>query len=200
MRDKEGKADAQPFHLVLLAENWTGYRNLCRLVTDAHLDGYYYKPRIDHEHLARHSEGLIGISACLGGEIPKALEVDDWELARKLAGLYNDILGPDRFFLELQDHGLPEQRRLNPQLLRLARESASPLVVTNDLHYVHRSQSEAHDVLLCIGTGSNLDTPGRLRFETDEFYLKSAAEMAALFPDQARGDPQHPARSPRWST
>ena len=184
MGDKEGKADAQPFHLVLLAQNWTGYQNLSRLVTDAHIDGYYYKPRIDREHLARHSEGLIGLSACLGGEIPKALEVDDWELARKLAGEYGDILGRDRFYLELQDHGLPEQRRLNEQLLRLAPEVGLPLVVTNDLHYVRQDQSEAHDVLLCVGTGNNLDTPNRMRFESAEFYVKSAAQMAAVFPDQ----------------
>ena len=184
MRDREGKADAQPFHLVLLATSWEGYQNLCRLVTDAHVDGYYYKPRIDREHLARHAEGLVGLSGCLNGEIPRALETDDWESARRLAGEYGDIFGKGRFFLELQDHGLAEQRRLNEQLLRLAPEVGLPLVVTNDLHYVHREQSEAHDVLLCVGTGSNLDTPGRLRFETADFYLKSAAEMAALFPDQ----------------
>src|SRR5512135_2542848 len=184
MTDKEGKADAQPFHLVLLAQDWTGYQNLCRLITDAHIDGYYYKPRIDREHLARHSAGLIGLSACLTGEIPRALESEDWELPRQLAGEYGDIFGKDHFYLELQDHGLPDQRRLNEQLLRLAPETGLPLVVTNDLHYVRRDQAEAHDVLLCVGTGNNLDTPGRLKFETDEFYLKSAAEMAALFPDQ----------------
>jgi len=184
MRDKEGKADAQPFHLSLLATNLVGYRNLCRLVTDAHLEGYYYKPRIDHEHLARYSEGLIGMSACLGGEIPKALEVDDWDLARQLAGTYGDIFGKDRFYLELMDHGMPEQAAMNPKLLRVAQETGLPLVVTNDLHYVHKAQAEAHDLLLCVGTGSNLDTPGRLRFETPEFYLKSTAEMFALFPEQ----------------
>ena len=184
MTDKEGKADAQPFHLILLAQDWTGYQNLCRLVTDAHIDGYYYKPRIDRDHLARHSAGLIGLSACLTGEIPRALETDDWELARQLAGEYGDIFGKDRFFLELQDHGLPEQRRLNEQLLRLGPESGLPLVVTNDLHYVRPDQAEAHDVLLCVGTGNNLDTPNRMRFETQEFYVKSAAQMAALFPDQ----------------
>ncbi len=184
MLDKEGKADAQPFHLVLLAKDWTGYQNLCRLITDAHIDGYYYKPRIDREHLARHSEGLIGLSACLGGEIPKALEVEDWELARKLAGEYGDIFGKDGFFLEVQDHGMAEQSRLNEQLFRLAPEVGLPLVLTNDLHYVRRAQSEAHDVLLCVGTGNNLDTPNRMRFESAEFYLKSAAEMAALMPDR----------------
>ncbi|MES2208738.1 MAG: DNA polymerase III subunit alpha [Chloroflexota bacterium] len=184
MREKEGKADAQPFHLILLASDLIGYRNLCRLVTDAHLDGYYYKPRIDREHLAKYSEGLIGLSACLNGEVSRALEVDDWDLARNLAGEYGDIFGNDRFFLELQDHGLAEQRRLNEQLLRLAPESGLPLVVTNDLHYVHRRQAPAHDVLLCVGTGNNLDTPGRMKFGSDNFYLKSAAEMEALFPDQ----------------
>ena len=183
MRDKEGKADSQPFHLVLLAQTWEGYQNLCRLITDAHLDGYYYKPRIDREHLARYSKGLIGLSACLGGEIPKALEVDDWQLATHLAGEYRDILGPDHFFLELQDHGIPEQRRLNEKLLRLGPEVGLSHVVTNDLHYVRREQHDAHDVLLCVGTGNNLDTPGRMRFESNEFYVKSAAEMAALFPD-----------------
>ena len=183
MRDKQGKADSQPFHLVLLAENWEGYQNLCRLITDAHLEGYYYKPRIDHEILARYSKGLIGSSACLGGEVAKALEVDDWDLARKVAGEYGDIFGKDRFFLEMQDHGIPEQRALNPKLLRLAPEVGLKTIVTNDLHYVRRDQHEAHDVLLCVGTGSNLDTPGRMHFEGSEFYLKSAAEMAALFPD-----------------
>jgi DNA polymerase-3 subunit alpha len=184
MTDREGKADAQPFHLVLLATDGTGYRNLCRLVTDAHIDGYYYKPRIDREHLAKHSAGLVGLSACLNGEVSRALEAQDWDLARSVAGEYGEILGKERFFLELQDHGLPEQRRLNEQLLRLAPQTGLGLVVTNDLHYVHREQAAAHDVLLCVGTGSNLDTPGRLKFETDEFYLKSAAEMAARFPDQ----------------
>ena len=183
MRDKEGKADSQPFHLVLLAQTWEGYQNLCRLITDAHLDGYYYKPRIDREHLARYSKGLIGLSACLSGEIPKALEVDDWDLARRLAAEYRDILGPEHFFLELQDHGIPAQKRLNEKLLRLGPEVGLSHVVTNDLHYVRREQHEAHDVLLCVGTGNNLDSPGRMRFESDEFYVKSAAEMAALFPD-----------------
>jgi len=182
MHDKEGKADAQPYHLILLAKDLAGYQNLCRLATDAHLDGYYYKPRIDREHLARHSGGLIGLSACLNGEIPRALEVDDWDSAKRLTGEYADILGGD-FFLELQDHGLPEQRRLNEQLVRLSAETGQPLVVTNDLHYVHERQADAHDVLLCIGTANNLDTPGRLKFETRDFWVKSAAQMAALFPD-----------------
>jgi DNA polymerase-3 subunit alpha len=184
MTDRDPRADSQPYHLILLATDLTGYRNLCRLVTDAHIDGFYYRPRIDREHLAKHSEGLVGLSACLGGEIPKALEAEDWDLARQVAGDYRDILGKDRFFLELQDHGIPEQKRLNEQLVRLAPEVGLPLVVTNDLHYVHREQHEAHDVLLCVGTGNNLDTPNRMKFETRDFYLKTAAEMSALFADQ----------------
>jgi DNA polymerase-3 subunit alpha len=184
MTEKEGKADAQPFHLVLLAKDLVGYRNLCRLITDAHVDGYYYKPRIDHEHLAKYSEGLVGLSACLGGEIPRALEIEDWDSARRLAGEYQDILGKGNFFLELQDHGMPEQRALNEKLLRLAPETGIPLVVTNDLHYVHERQADAQDVLLCIGTGNNIDTPGRMKFAGNDFWLKSAAQMAALFPDQ----------------
>jgi DNA polymerase-3 subunit alpha len=184
MTEKEGKADAQPFHLILLAKDLVGYRNLCRLVTDAHVDGYYYKPRIDREHLAKYSEGLVGLSACLGGEIPRSLEIEDWDTARRLASEYQDILGKGNFFLELQDHGLPEQRVLNEKLLRLAPETGVPLVVTNDLHYVHERQADAHDVLLCVGTGNNLDTPNRMKFETRDFWLKSAAQMAALFPDQ----------------
>jgi DNA polymerase-3 subunit alpha len=178
-----GQGRRQPFHLVLLASDWTGYQNLCRLITAAHLDGYYYKPRIDREHLARYSEGLIGLSACLGGEIPRPSRSTTGSWPRRVAGEYGDIFGKGNFFLELQDHGLPEQRRLNEQLLRLAPEAGLPLVATNDLHYVRREQAEAHDVLLCVGTASNLDTPGRMKFETQDFYLKSAAEMAALFAD-----------------
>ncbi len=184
MRDKEGKADQQPFHLIALATSATGYRNLCRIVTDAHLDGLYYKPRTDHDHLARHAEGLVGLSGCLNGEIARALEVDDWEHARALAGKYGEIFGKGRFFLEVQDHGLPEQRRLNEQLFRLAPEVGLPLVLTNDLHYVRADQRDAHDVLLCIGTASNLETPGRMKFGSGDFYLKSSEQMAALFPDR----------------
>jgi DNA polymerase-3 subunit alpha len=183
MTDREGSKDSQPYHLILLAKDWTGYRNLCRIVTDAHLDGYYYKPRIDRDYLAKHSEGLVGLSACLNGEISRALEVEDWQNARTIAGSYADIFGPGNFFLEMQDHGLADQRRLNEQLLRLAPEVGLPLVATNDLHYVRKSQHEAHDVLLCIGTASNVSDTNRLKFETEEFYLKSAAEMGRLFRD-----------------
>jgi DNA polymerase-3 subunit alpha len=179
--DKEAKVDANPYHMILLAKDLVGYRNLMTLVTKAHLDGYYYKPRIDKELLAQHSEGLIGTSACLGGEVLKRLADGDERTARQAADEYRSILGRDNFFIEVQDHGVPEQARLHPQLVELARGMGIPMLATNDTHYTVPEQHEAHDLLLCIGTGSNLDTPGRLRFETNEFYLKSAEEMRSLF-------------------
>jgi DNA polymerase-3 subunit alpha len=179
--EKEAKVDANPYHMILLAKDLTGYRNLMTLVTKAHLDGYYYKPRIDKELLAQHSEGLIGTSACLGGEVLKRLADGDERAARQAADEYRSILGKDNFFIEVQDHGVPEQTRLHPQLVELARGMGIPMLATNDTHYTVPEQHEAHDLLLCIGTGSNLDTPGRLRFETNEFYLKSPQEMRGLF-------------------
>ncbi len=179
--DKEAKVDANPYHMILLAKDLVGYRNLMTLVTKAHLDGYYYKPRIDKELLAAHSEGLIGTSACLGGEVLKRLADGDEKAARQAADEYRSILGRDNFFIEVQDHGVPEQSRLHPQLVELARGMGIPLLATNDTHYTVPEQHEAHDLLLCIGTGSNLDTPGRLRFESNEFYLKSPEQMRSLF-------------------
>jgi len=181
MTDKEGKQDADYYHMLLLAKNEVGYRNLLALTTAAHLDGYYYKPRIDKELLAKHAEGLIGTSACLGGEVLQKLAVGDEAGARQAADDYRSILGDGNFFIEVQDHGLPDQARLHPQLVELARDLNLPLLAANDSHYTFPEQHEAHDLLLCIGTGSNLDTPGRLRFETNEFYLKSPAEMRRLF-------------------
>ncbi len=179
--DKEAKVDANPYHMILLAKDIVGYRNLMTLVTKAHLDGYYYKPRIDKELLAQHSAGLIGTSACLGGEVLKRLADGDERAARQAVDEYRSILGKDNFFIEVQDHGVPEQARLHPQLVELARGMGIPMLATNDTHYTVPEQHEAHDLLLCIGTGSNLDTPGRLRFETNEFYLKSPEEMRRLF-------------------
>ncbi|HEX2142212.1 MAG TPA: DNA polymerase III subunit alpha, partial [Candidatus Limnocylindria bacterium] len=181
MTDKEGKTDADYHHMVLLAKNAVGYRNLLALTTAAHLDGYYYKPRIDKELLARHSEGLIGTSACLGGEVLRRLAAGDERGARQAADDYRSILGPENFFIEVQDHGVPEQNRLHPQLVELARDMKIRLLATNDTHYTVPEQHEAHDLLLCIGTGSNVDTPGRLRFETNEFFLKSPQQMRTLF-------------------
>ncbi|MDQ4035715.1 MAG: DNA polymerase III subunit alpha, partial [Chloroflexota bacterium] len=181
MIDKEGKQDADYHHMILLAKDDAGYRNLLALTTAAHLDGYYYKPRIDKELLSRHSQGLIGTSACLGGEVLKRLGQGDEAGAAKAADEYRSILGDGNFFIEVQEHGIDEQKRLHPQLVELARRQGIPLVATNDTHYTHPEQYEAHDLLVCIQTASNVDTPGRMRFENNEFYLKPAADMRRLF-------------------
>jgi DNA polymerase-3 subunit alpha len=179
--DKEPRVDANPYHMVLLAKDLTGYRNLMTLITRAHLDGYYYRPRIDKELLAAHSEGLIGTSGCLSGEVLRRLSEGDEKAAERAADEYRSILGKGNFYIEVQDHGVPDQVRLHPQLVELARRMGLPLVATNDTHYTVPEQHDAHDLLLCIQTGANLDTPGRMRFDTNEFYLKSPAEMRSLF-------------------
>ena len=181
MTDKEGKTDADYHHLILLAKDDVGYRNLLALTTAAHLDGYYYKPRIDKELLAKHSAGLIGTSACLGGEVLKRLAQGDEQGASEAADSYRSILGDGNFYIEIQEHGIDDQARLHPQLVELARRQNIPLLATNDTHYTHPEQYEAHDLLVCIQTASNLDTPGRMRFENNEFYLKPAADMRRLF-------------------
>ncbi|MFN2418136.1 MAG: DNA polymerase III subunit alpha [Candidatus Limnocylindria bacterium] len=181
MTDKEGKQDADYHHMILLAKDDVGYRNLLALTTASHLEGYYYKPRIDKELLARHSKGLIGTSACLGGEVLKRLGQGDEAAAARAANEYRDILGDGNFFIEVQEHGIDEQKRLHTQLVELARRENIPLVATNDTHYTSPDQYEAHDLLVCIQTASNVDTPGRMRFENNEFYLKSPAQMRRLF-------------------
>ncbi len=179
--DKEPRIDANPYHMVLLAKDLTGYRNLMEIITRAHLDGYYYKPRIDKELLAAHSTGLIGLSGCLSGEVLRRLGEGDERAADRAADEYRSILGEGNFFIEVQDHGVPDQVRLHPQLVELARRMNLPLVATNDTHYTVPEQHEAHDLLLCIQTGANLETPNRMRFDTNEFYLKTPAEMRGLF-------------------
>ncbi len=169
-------------HLVLLAKNETGYRNLLKLTTSSFLEGYYYKPRIDRELLARHAEGLICLSACLNGEINEQILGRKEREAEAIARTYKELFGDD-FFLELQDHGMAEQRLANDVLRRLATKLALPLVVTNDAHYLKRDDAFAHDVLLCIGTQKTFADPDRLKYASQEFYLKTAAEMDALFPD-----------------
>ncbi|WP_108022089.1 DNA polymerase III subunit alpha [Melghirimyces profundicolus] len=168
-------------HLLLLAETEEGYRNLMKIVTQAHLEGFHYKPRVDKELLRRHHRGLIATSACLAGEIPQAILEDNFGKARRLAEEYREIFGEGNFFLELQDHGIPEQQKVNRHLISLARERNLPLVATNDLHYVDREDHEMQDCLLCIGTNRKLDEEDRMRFPADEFYLKSAREMERLF-------------------
>src|SRR5271169_4969521 len=166
------------FHLILLAQNRVGYRNLCKLLTAAYQEGLYYKPRIDKEILAELSEGLIVLSGCLSGEIARALRADRYDRARELAEGYARIF-PDRFYLELQDNQL--HGPLNDSLIRLGRELSLPVVPTNDCHYLHRDDARAHEVLLCIQTGKTLSDESRWRFDTDELYVKTPKEMAAAF-------------------
>ena len=152
------------------------------MVSMGFLEGFYGRPRIDMDLLRAHSEGLIALSACLAGAIPRRLKIDDYEGAKEIAREYSAIFGPDRFYLELQDHGIPEQAKVNPLLLRLARELELPLVVTNDAHYLRREDAPTQDVLMCIQMGKTVDDPNRMRFETDEFYVKSEEELRARFP------------------
>ncbi len=181
--DKVHELDGESRHLVLLCENEEGYRNLIALVSKAWVEGFYNKPRVDLDLLRQHHQGLIALSACLAGEIPRALSRNDYEGAREAALTYQEIFGPGNFFLELQDHGLDEQKRINPQLIRLSRETGIPLVCTNDCHYIAPQDSRMHHVLICIQTGRTVEDEGTLEFGSDEFYLKSEAEMRALFPD-----------------
>ncbi|MDH4147344.1 MAG: PHP domain-containing protein, partial [Acidimicrobiia bacterium] len=171
------------YHLTLLAENNTGYRNLIQLASRAFLEGYYYKPRVDWETLDDHSEGLIATTGCLGGQVLQALMKDDFDEGLKRAGRLQDIFGRDNLFVEMQDHGIPEQHRTNPQLLEIARRLQAPLLATNDSHYVHRGDAVAHDALLCVQTGSLMSDPDRFKFHGDDHYLKSASEMRRLFTD-----------------
>jgi len=170
-------------HLVLLARNETGWRNLIRLTTHSFLEGFYYKPRIDHDLLAKHSEGLIGLSACLKGEINEQILSRREAEAESTARFYRETLGEGNFYLELQDHGIPEQRAANDVLRRLSKRLEIPLVATNDCHYLRREDAVAHDVLLCIGTQRLRSDENRLRYASEEFYLKGEEEMAGLFPE-----------------
>ena len=169
------------YHLTLLAENSTGYRNLIQVASRAFLEGYYYKPRVDWEVLADHSEGLIATTGCLGGQVLQALLADDYEGARERAGRLQDIFGRDNLFVELQDHGIPEQQRTNPQLIRLAEELGAPLLATNDSHYTCEEDAVSHDALLCVQTGSLMSDEKRFRFHGSQHYVKSAGEMRDLF-------------------
>jgi DNA polymerase-3 subunit alpha len=182
--ERPRRAEHDIYHLTLLAETNAGYRNLIKVASHAYLDGFYFKPRVDFELLERHRDGLIATSGCLGGVVCQRLMAGDYTGAREDAARFQDILGRDSFFIELQDHGLPEQRDVNPQLLKMARELDAPLLATNDSHYTHQGDAEAHAALLCVQTGATLDDPNRFKFDADEFYLKSAAEMRALFADQ----------------
>ncbi|MBQ1826257.1 MAG: DNA polymerase III subunit alpha, partial [Firmicutes bacterium] len=181
--DKDPDLDKRQGHLILLAENETGYKNLIKIVSIGYTEGFYYKPRIDKDVLRAHSEGLICLSACLSGDVQKKLLLRDYEGAKNEAIAFRDIFGEGNFYLELQDHGLDGEKAIRADMLRLSKELGIPLVATNDCHYVNRSDAEAHDVLLCIQTGTTLDEPDRMRYPTDQFYLKSEEEMRELFGD-----------------
>src|SRR5436309_5948858 len=170
-------------HLTVLVRNQTGYRNLIKLVSKAYLEGFYYKPRVDKELLAQHADGLVVLSGCLNSEVSRQLSAGDEAKARETAGWYQEVFGKDFYFMEIQSHGIEEQTRVTEGTVRLARELGAPLCGTNDSHYVDASHAKAYEALLCIQTGAAMSDPGRWRFSTEEFYLKSADEMRSVFKD-----------------
>src|SRR3989338_1213746 len=182
--DKEGKVDTEPFHLLLLAQNDIGYKNLMQLVTVAHLEGYYYKPRIDLNLLEKYHEGLIATSTCLQGQIPKLLREGEYEKAKQLAGQMSEMLGEGNFYLELQDHPyIPEQGQLNEKIVKLSHDMGLPLVATNDSHYVSPTDAEAQEVLLCVQTQKTLLDKNRplSMISSPDFYIKTPQEMEKAF-------------------
>lgn len=181
--DREvGKGDDRYYHLVLLAETDQGYHNLSKIVTRGFTEGFYYKPRVDMEVLEKYHEGIIALSACLAGEVATHLRKNDYEGARKAAVKYRNIFGENNYFLEMQDHGIPDQATVNAGVMRLSKELGIPMVVTNDSHYIYAEDWEAHDVLLCIQTNRKVQDENRMRYDGGQYYLKSKEEMAELFP------------------
>lgn len=176
------KGEDRYYHLVLLAENDLGYSNLTKIVSKGYVDGFYYKPRVDLEILEQYHEGVIALSACLAGEVPRYLVRNLYEEGKQAALRYQEIFGKGNFFLELQDHGIPEQRLVNQQLMRMSQETGIELVATNDVHYTYESDAESHDILLCIQTGKKVEDEDRMRYEGGQYYVKSEEEMRQLFP------------------
>ncbi len=168
-------ASGRPNHLIVLCENEKGYQNLVKLVSKGYLEGFYYKPRIDKELLREHSEGLIGLSACLNGEVSANVLAGRLDQAEKAAAEYQDIFGKDRFFLEIHDHGLEKQRKIIPDMLRIGERTGIRVAATNDCHYMQQDDCRAHDILLCIQTGKTVNDPNRMKFYTDQFYFKTRA-------------------------
>ena len=183
MEDKVHGVDNDPYHLVLLCKDRKGYENLCLLVSEAFLRGFYGKPRVDLELLAKHHEGLLCLSACLAGGVAQFLMEDSYDGAKAYALKLRSIFGEENFYLELQDHGIEEQRAVNRGIMRLSRETGIPMVVTNDAHYLRKEDAQMQDVLLCIQTGKTIDDANRMKFQTEEFYLKSEEELRTLFPN-----------------
>ncbi len=182
-QDRSGVPGATQNHLVLLAETNEGYHNLIKLVSAGYTEGFYYKPRIDKALLAQHSKGLIGLSSCLKGEVAEGLSHQQDRKAIEAAAAYRDILGPNNFFLEMQWHGIEEQRLVNSGLPAIARDLGLPLICTNDVHYLQAADAHPHDILLCIGTAKAFSDPKRLRYDAKQFFLKTAEEMAEVFKD-----------------
>ena len=174
--DKENSTN----HLVLLVKNEVGYQNLMKIVSQASIDGFYYKPRVDHEYLKKHSEGIIALSACLGGEVQSNILKDNYDKAKEVALLYRDIF-KEGFYLELQNHGMDEQRKVNETNIKISKETGIPLVATNDVHYINQKDSKSHDILMCIQTGKTVEDENRRRYPSDQFYLKSPEEMWDMF-------------------
>src|SRR5438270_6048409 len=179
-KEKANSMREAAYHFTLLAENETGYRNLVKLITTAHLDGFHYRPRIDKELLAQYSEGLIGLSGCLASEVNSAIQSNNVDKARRAAAEYRDILGPENFFMELHDHGMEEQHQCNRVLPQIAKDLGVGLVAANDVHFLRRDDHDAHDVMLCIGTGKMVQDESRMHY-APELYFKSPAEMRELF-------------------
>ncbi len=180
MHIKQPDKENSTHHLVLLVKNETGYKNLMKIVSMASIEGFYYKPRVDHDYLRDHSDGIIALSACLGGEVQSDLLKDNYEKAKEAALLYKDIF-KDGFYLEIQNHGMEEQKKVNELNIKLSEETGIPLVATNDVHYIKREDSKSHDILMCIQTAKTVDDPNRRRYPSDQFYLKSPEEMWDMF-------------------
>lgn len=183
LTDKDPNYDKHQGHLVLLAKDMTGYKNLIKIVSKSYVDGFYYKPRTDMDELKKHSQGLIALSACLAGDVPRAIMNGNYDKARKLAMEYRDIFGNGNYYLEIQDHGLPEQKQVNTEVVRLSRELNIQLVATNDVHYVDKDDAKIQDILMCLQMQKTIDDENRMKFPSDEFYLKSREEMEQLFPE-----------------
>ena len=183
MRDKDPNYDKSQGHLILLAKDTEGYQNLIKLVSKAYVQGFYYKPRVDIDEIRKHSKGIIALSACLAGDVSQALMNRNYDKAKNIALKYKEIFGKDNYYIEIQDHNLPEQKEVNRDLIRLSKEIEIGLVATNDVHYVRKEDSKIHDILMCIQMGKTVNDPTRMRFGSDEFYLKSREEMEAVFPE-----------------
>ena len=183
LEQKDPLFDKERNHLILLAESNLGYKNLMKIVSKGFIDGFYYKPRVDHDCLRTYSEGIICLSACIAGEIPQMILNNDISGAEERCLLYQNIFGKDNFFLEIQDHRIREEALINERVIQLSKKLDIPMVATNDVHYVRKEDSENHDILLCIQTAATVQEEKRLRFPNNEFYLKNQEEMSRLFPE-----------------